>query len=114
MKENKQHFETEHTITGLGDSLWGPSAGEFKVDSWLINTIDYREGNGEEPYELQLYGSNTEWYHYTDSQIESEVNEKILPWLKQQFPTHNIDEVTWSEQGMQPDNGWSFDIIIKS
>lgn len=109
----KRKLDKQYTIAGKGNSLWGPSVGQFSVDSFIVNEIDYEEGKGVEPYELQLFGENTEWFHYTDSQIEREVNDQIVPLLKQQFPQHDIERVTWSEQGMQPDSGWSFDIFTK-
>ena len=99
------------TVTGKGDSLWCSSHDtkgiEFKLDKASLNDLD------GEPYELCLYGPKTEWFHYTDSGIENQVSKKMVPWLKKQYPDHNITKVCWSEQGMQPDKGWSFDIIVK-
>jgi hypothetical protein len=97
-------------ITGCGDSLWGESAGEFIVDQMLFNNFC---GNDEVPYELQLFGKNTKWQHYTDNQIEEEVNKYFLPIVQKQYPIFSVIQIIWSEQGMQPDNGWSFDIIVE-
>jgi len=98
-------------IKGNGTSLWGESKGEFSVSKAKIFTFDFN--HGEEPVELQLFGKNTEWYHYTDEQIERNVNKHFLSAIRKDFPQNKILMITWSEQGMQPDGGWSFDIICK-
>ena len=96
------------TITGCGDSLWGKSKGEFIVDEIEFNDFC----DTDQPYELQLFGKNTKWWGYTDSQIVKEVNDKFLKLVQVHYPNYTVEEITWSEQGMQPENGWSFDIII--
>jgi hypothetical protein len=100
------------TIVGKGDSMWcnpHQSNKEFEVTGYIFNNFL----DGEEPYELQLFGPETEWFHYTDNGIIRGVRLKLLPWIQEQFPDYKIDFVSWSEQGMQPDKGWSFDIICK-
>jgi hypothetical protein len=96
-------------INGCGDSLWGKSLGEFTVNRMEFNDFC----DTEQPYELQLFGPKTKWQHYTDSQICAEVNEKLLQIVKDKYPKYTVEYITWSEQGMQPDKGWSFDIIIE-
>jgi hypothetical protein len=93
-------------INGNGTSIWGESKGAYKVTKMTVHDLD--EG---EPYELRLYGEGTEWYNYTDKQIEKEVNDHFKPIIQEMYPNHTIKCITWSEQGMQPEGGWSFDII---
>ena len=96
-------------ITGCGDSLWGKSKGEFTVDRLEFNNFC----ETDQPYELQVFGPDTKWQHYTDSQIAKEVDELLKSKVQEHYPKYTIDYITWSEQGMQPDGGWSFDVIIE-
>jgi len=105
------------TIQGKGDSLWGISNGAYTVNKAEVYLSFYSEKN--ELYgELQLFGENTEWIQYTDSGIEKAVNRnKVIKAeiVKQIKAEKDIDvkpetiDISWSEQGMQPDGGWSFD-----
>lgn len=110
-KTNAEKF-TSFTVKGKGDSLWCHShttkGVEFKVTKAVLHP-----GFEGEPYELELFGPKTEWYHYTDSGIQKQASKAVLPWLKAQYPEHKITGICWSEQGMQPDRGWSFDICVK-
>jgi len=111
-------------IKGNGTSLWGSSKGIYEVDrieGSFMDTSIYED----EPFEIwgdvSLFGPNTEWNHYTDSQIEKEVESnkairtEIHKLIKEAYPNHNImvTGISWSEQGMQPDGGWNFDVTIK-
>ena len=100
------------TIQGKGDSLWGISNGAYTVNKAEVDLSSYSYG------ELQLFGKNTEWVQYTDTGIEKAVNRnKVIKAeiVKQIKAEKNIDvkpetiDISWSEQGMQPDGGWSFD-----
>jgi len=107
-------LQNEVSIVGAGDSYWGGggnSTGEFLVTHYDISWIDYEEGDGNQPYGLQLFGPKTIWQHYTDSGIVKEVNDKLLTFLQENVDPR-IKRVAWSEQGMQPDSGWSFDILL--
>jgi hypothetical protein len=103
-------------IHGDGSSIWGPSKGTFIVDKMLLDEL-----NDGRPYELQLFtvntdnksGQNTEWHHYTDNLIQREVNEAFLPQVRKLYPNHRVESICWSESGMQPKNGWSFDICLE-
>ena len=101
----KQKLQTEVIIVGSGNSYQGDSKGEFLVTHYYIHWLH------KQPYELQLFGPKTIWQHYTDSGIEEEVNNKLLSFLQARVDSE-IKKVAWSERGMQPDDGWSFDIII--
>jgi hypothetical protein len=89
------------------------------VDKIKIFTIDYEEGNGEEPYRLQVFstsgiskkGQKTQWHHYTDNQIAREVKATFLRAVEENFPEFKVKDIDWSEQGMQPSTGWDFDVI---
>jgi hypothetical protein len=95
------------SIEGDGSSLWcEDSSGEYVVTDMEARNLR----DTEDPYELVLYGPNTKWEHYTDNAIEENVNRVFVPLLQKAYPHHTIVRITWSEQGMQPDNGWSFDI----
>lgn len=112
-----QSLDRNIKIHGNGTSIWGPSKGTFVVGRMELN--DFCEGG---PYELQLFsplgklknGQNTEWHHYTDKQIEKEVNKHFLPIVREHYPEYRIRRIAWSEQGMQPDGGWSFDVIANN
>lgn len=107
-------------INGKGDSLWGESAGNFYIERIELNYWNVDHG------EIQCFGRSTEWFHYTDSLIEKEVNIKLITFIRELLKNeqeqniiyedidYNLDwELGWSKQGMQPDNGWSFDLFIK-
>ncbi len=114
MKKKSQVKFKPFTVTGKGDSLWCKKevtkGVKFKVSHYQLN--DFLDTG--EPYELQLFGPTTEWVHYTDSGIRKGVNDALLPFLRATYPDYKIDHISWSEQGMQPENGWSFDIITKN
>lgn len=98
------------SIEGDGSSLWcEDSRGEYVVtDMETRNLCD-----ADEPYELVLRGPKTKWEHYTDDAIEENVNRVFVPLVQKAYPRHTIVRITWSEQGMQPYDGWSFDIHSK-
>lgn len=105
MKDNTIERSIQIEISGRGDSLWGDSKGTWIVTRMVLRNL------GNDPYELCLYGGGTHWTHYTDTRIEKEVNKKLLSTVQSLYPDHKITGIYWSEQGMQPTNGWSFDII---
>ena len=102
-------------IKGNGTSLWGESNGTYNVKKVVLNY--FAEENNTVYAEVQLFGSNTKWTHYTDTAIEKNVQKSktIINEIKKQAKeTHGYDltdiKIDWSEQGMQPDKGWSFDM----
>lgn len=97
------------TVTGKGNSLWCDQD-KTKNVKFKVNEIELNNMEDGSPYEVQAFGPKTEWYHYTDSGIENELSKKLLPVLKKAYPDYNITGIGWSEQGMQPEGGWSFDI----
>lgn len=100
-------------VTGKGDSLWCDSPESKRT--FLVTKATVRNlADTDEPYELQLFGPATVWSHYTDSGIKEGVNAIMLPIIQALYPSYKIKKITWSEQGMQPDDGWSFDIISES
>jgi hypothetical protein len=105
-------FEKSFKVEGRGNSLWcslEESKREFEVTGYLFNNFC----DTGEPYELQLFGPETEWFHYTDTGIQRDVNKHLKQWVQEQYPDYEIIKIVWSEQGMQPSGGWSFDIITK-
>ena len=100
-------------VRGNGTSLWCDP--EKSRREFVVNEMHTRNCHGsDEPYELVLYGPETEWSHYTDEGIEESVNKSFVRLVQERYPDHVIKRVTWSEQGMQPENGWSFDIHSSS
>lgn len=96
-------------ISGDGTSLWCSS--EESGRDFVITEMRTRNcHDSDDPYELVLFGSETEWVHYTDNGIEKDVNNHFVPLVQKIYPDRVIKRITWSEQGMQPENGWSFDI----
>ena len=98
------------TVKGNGTSLWGKSAGEFKVTDLELQGLDLDEDGW--CWELKVFGPETVWTHYTDKQIEKEVNSKLKSIVSRAIG-NKVKTIVWSEQGMQPDKGWSFDVILK-
>lgn len=109
MKDRNTTLSVPVIIAGNGTSLWqdgspeGCSKGKFVVTSYCM----------EHPYELCLYGPKTVNRHYTDEAIEKNVNKKFKALVKKHYPKIDLRKtrIIWSEWGMQPVNGWSFDII---
>lgn len=101
-------------IKGNGTSLWGESNGLFLVKEINLN---YKDNESTPAWcEIQMFGDNIDWYQYTDRLIEKEVNEKCLDFCISLLPEKVRTEkwkLIWSEQGMQPANGWSFDFFSK-
>lgn len=96
-------------VCGDGTSLWCPA--ERSGREFMINEMRIRNcHDSDEPYELVLFGPETEWVHYTDDGIEKDINKHFVPIVQKMYPSHVIKRITWSEQGMQPEDGWSFDI----
>lgn len=103
-------------ITGDGSSRWagrnnGSSKGTFHVSRTTLSFcgFDNPEDPQEGAWELNCYGKDLHWWQYTDRQIEKEVMEKIAPLFGEHV---NIKTLGWSEQGMQPEHGWDFDVVI--
>lgn len=98
---------TPITISSAGDSFWSSDPERtITVDKTLFKEDE--EGN---LYEVLVYGPTTKWQDYTDSGISQGVNEKILPIIQKKYPHIQIKGLSWSEQGMQPSSGWSFDVF---
>lgn len=96
-------------VRGDGTSLWCDS--DKSKREFVVTEMETRNCHGsDEPYELVLYGPDTEWFHYTDDGIEDSVNKQFVRIVQDRYPHHVIKRITWSEHGMQPDKGWSFDI----
>ena len=102
-------------IEGDGSSIWGPSKGNYHIITGELQGCCVGEDDEDDPFgiwELQLYGPDTEPLQYTDKKIEEQVNQQ----LKELCGKHigcKVDEIGWSEWGMQPEHGWSFDVTVK-
>ena len=95
-------------VQGKGDSLWGESSGTYRLTSV---TSHYQSEEDENFTSVNVFGKNTDWCQYTDSQIEKQVLRLLRPVLKQMFG-RTIKSLTWSEQGLQPSKGWNFDVTL--
>ena len=115
MKTNLIDFDLDLTIAGDGSSLWAglESTGDWKVTSGSLRgcALDDPDFPGG-IWELQLFGPKTHWKHYTDEQIAKEVN-AFLKTLVSEKIGFEVKVIGWSEQGMQPDEGWSFDVVLQ-
>lgn len=104
-------FTLRETISGNGTSLWSASKGKYPVTRGTLRGClfdEYPRGI----WELCLYGPTLQWFQYTDQQIVAEVRSKLTPLLEEKIG-HKISHIGWSEQGMQPDRGWSFDVVLE-
>lgn len=91
------------TISGNGSSLWGQSKGRY-----LITSISVEGDN------VEFFGPKTKWSQYTDNRIEKEINNpKIIELIKKKMGVSGDWYLSWSEQGMQPTDGWNFDFCKK-
>lgn len=99
------------TISGDGSSRWGKSKEEYELQTALINYVDNETKDNSKYVEIIVKGKNTKWFQYTDNKIEKELKEI----LKEKFKEFGLNLVKfgWSEQGMQPEKGWSFDAYLK-
>lgn len=113
----------EFIVKGNGSSIWGESNKEYIVNKINIgfDELDCYEQLGYIYGRFQLYGKRLKWYQYTDNIIEWKINrnKQIKDLIYSQLPkeikinkTRSKISISWSEQGMQPDNGWDFDFKI--
>ena len=87
-------------IRGNGSSLWGDSKGTYIVTSFeCVGDLN-----------VNVFGENTHWTQYTDRGIEKQITTLLKADVEAKIG-RKIKKLSWSEQGMQPDNGWNFDII---
>jgi hypothetical protein len=101
-------------VKGNGTSLWGKSDDIYDINKIELN---YHDSEEESPTfaEIQMFGKNTNWYQYTDEGIAKLVNKKdIMDVCKKLIEKVGGNpkkkwKLCWSEQGMQPETGWSFD-----
>ena len=106
-------FDLNLIVNGNGSSLWSDdSKGKWKITSGTLqgcalNDKDFPGGI----WELQLFGPKTQWDHYTDEQIEKGVNSQLKSLVAEKIG-YKVKKIGWSEQGMQPDGGWSFDVLL--
>jgi hypothetical protein len=100
------------TVRGNGTSLWcttEESNREFTLTSMSLRNCH----DSDEPYELVLKGPDAQWIQYTDEGLAAAVNKTFLSIVQKLYPSYTVERFTWSEQGMQPQDGWSFDIFAK-
>ena len=96
-------------IVGDGTSIWGKSKGKF-----VITYASFDEECGS----LSLSGPKTHWTHYTDRGIEKclSKNESLKEYIRSLVSGKKLKkniQISWSEQGMQPEHGWNFDVIFE-
>lgn len=103
-------FDVSEDIKGGGSSIWGKSD-----DVYHITKIELERREPLKNYAeygnygiVEVYGDNTDWVQYTDREIEKQV-ETLVKSLDD-----TVESVNWSEQGMQPEKGWNFDVGYKS
>jgi hypothetical protein len=112
---------------GNGSSLWGESKGKYSVNDLeigYVNWVSYPDDKTA-PFHasMTLSGPNTQWHQYTDKGIEAGIRKSIVLLvaarceIQRQLAAAGITrklpatlQISWSEQGMQPDKGWNFDV----
>lgn len=120
MKLRTQKFK------GNGSSLWGESKGTFTVNDMevdYINWVSYPKDPAPLFASMTLTGPNTDWFQYTDDSIVKGIrkNLTVIVALRLAIQRKLNDagitrklpatlKISWSEQGMQPDKGWNFDV----
>lgn len=124
MKTKKSKTPFPLKVTGNGSSLWGKSDDEYTVKKGEVGYINWMHYSDNDSLfaSLSLFGTMN-WFQYTNKQIEKQLNENIClkEWIitivKEKLATKNLDDkipsnvkIGWSEQGMQPDGGWNFDV----
>ena len=92
-------------VEGKGDSIWGASNSTYSITHWEDTYFD------GDFVSIIVYGENTQCYQYTDTRIPHQVLQYLRPALKKRFG-RTIKRLSWSEQGMQPENGWNFDVQL--
>jgi hypothetical protein len=101
-----------YKVTGKGNSFWGKSKGEFEVNKFSVIYSAPRSGEdqtkGSHFLSVNVFGTNIDWFQYTDTQIEKEIKPIIAEYLKENG--WELITCSWSEQGLQPDKGWNFDV----
>ena len=117
----------KQNLEGDGSSLWGNSRGIFPVvhvEVHYVNWSSYPENAKTDNIHasVTLSGPTTSGEHYTDSGLQKAASKNAVilaavrelveiklakAGIKQRVPAFYLG---WSEWGMQPDNGWNFDL----
>lgn len=109
-------FDLDVTVKGDGSSLWCDEAESKREFQLTLATLEgVAMGDSDYPngiWELQVFGPTTHWSHYTDQLISQEVNSKLKSVVEEKIG-HKVQVIDWSEQGMQPELGWSFDVVLE-
>ena len=92
-------------IEGNGSSIWGESNGKYEVLGFEVEDV-YNENDYAN---VVFFGNNLRWYQYTDRQIPKELLSKFRAELETEFG-RRVKELYWTEQGMQPEEGWSIGV----
>ena len=117
----------KQNLKGDGSSLWGNSRGIFPVvhvEVHYVNWVSYPKNAKSDNIHasVTLSGPTTSGEHYTDSGLQKAAskNAVILAAVRELVETKLAEagikkrvpafHLKWSEWGMQPDNGWNFDL----
>lgn len=116
------------TVKCKGDSLWGKTTkGSLTPDTGEISYINWKPGKVSERLfvSLSLFGNGFVLAHYTDSGIpagllksrlfRAQVRAETEAMLKRagvENPVPAKMSLDWSEQGLQPEGGWNFDVTF--
>lgn len=94
-------------IKSSGRSPWGDTSGaEPKIDAFEIDPVCTE---GEQVLtSLTVFGSGMPWQVYPQRTVLEQIKEVLAPY----FVERGIVPVyfDWSEQGLQADNEWNFDL----
>lgn len=113
-------------ITGNNTSLWGQSGGNYVPDRFEITYVNWISYPNDKKTSLHasvnVFGTGLSWEQYTDNGIEKNLNQDasfmaaLVTALRQMLADAGIRRklptlrINWSEQGMQPNKGWNFDV----
>ena len=117
----------KQNLEGDGSSLWGKSRGIFpvmQVEVDYVNWVSYPKNAKTDNIHasVTLSGPTTRAEHYTDSGLQKAANKNavilaaVRELVKTKLAEAGIEQrvpafcLRWSEWGMQPDDGWNFDL----
>ena len=116
-------------IKGNGSSLRGQSS-----DSYIINKVicdndgfisfETKKNDIIANFTIDVKGKNIDWEQYTDNGIEKEISKNyyvytaIQDYLENYLKKYCVIsltkcKITWSDQGMQSDKNWNFDVSVQ-
>ena len=98
------------TVSANGTSLWRETKAKFDIDSFELLGKPTPTEKKFYHASISAYGKNLPWDVYTDQGIEKEIINHIRKFMLKKG--WNVRAVSWSEQGLQQDGAWNFDVKV--